>query len=121
MKGRGIEKKRGNVKQRASFFFAVTAAQPARPKEILRVLRDVLGPLIRADGGEIYLVHVSDSAVVLHLGGRYSGCPGNTLARRRIIEPALQAVAPGVQVTVTAGALVPTGAELIAASTPGPL
>ena len=80
-------------------------------EEILRVVRDILGPLLTADGGVVYLVSAENDQVSLHLGGRYAGCPGNTLAKRRVIEPAIHAVAPGAQVTITAGALVPEGAE----------
>ncbi len=82
--------------------------------EIVRVVREIVGPLIRADGGRLYLVDATDEAVSLHLTGRYSGCPGNTLATRRVIEPALFAVAPNVRITVTSGALLPPGAELVA-------
>lgn len=79
----------------------------------MRVVREVVAPLIRADGGDVYLVHASDYAVSLHLVGRYSGCPGNTLAQRRVIEPAIGAVAPGTEVTLTSGPLIPPGAELL--------
>jgi Fe-S cluster biogenesis protein NfuA len=81
--------------------------------EISKVLREVVGPLVRADGGELYLVEANDEGVVLHLSGRFSGCPGNTLATRRVIEPAIFAVAPRVRVTVTSGPLIPKGAERI--------
>jgi Fe-S cluster biogenesis protein NfuA len=82
-------------------------------EEILRIVRQILGPLLSADGGEVYLVSADDDRLALHLGGRYAGCPGNTLAKRRVIEPAIHAVAPGAEVTITAGALVPDGAERI--------
>lgn len=78
---------------------------------LLRVVRDVIAPLVRADQGEIYLVAATDERISLHLGGRYSGCPGNTLARRRVIEPALHAVAPEAEVIITSGALIPAEAE----------
>ncbi|HYO92856.1 MAG TPA: NifU family protein [Polyangiaceae bacterium] len=82
------------------------------PREALdRVVRELIGPLLRADGGEIYLVSLTESSVSLHFAGRYSGCPGNTLVRRRVIEPVLQAAAPDVQITITSGVLVPAGAE----------
>jgi Fe-S cluster biogenesis protein NfuA len=81
--------------------------------EISKVLREVVGPLVRADGGELYLVEATDDGVALHLSGRFSGCPGNTLATRRVIEPAIFAVAPRVRVTVTSGPLIPKGAERI--------
>lgn len=79
--------------------------------EIVRVVRDVLAPLVQADGGELYLVSVDDSAVSLHLAGRFSGCPGNTLARRRVLEPAIAAAVPGAHLTLTSGALIPPGAQ----------
>jgi Fe-S cluster biogenesis protein NfuA len=78
------------------------------------VVREVLAPLIRADQGELYLVAATDEHIALHLGGRYSGCPGNTLARRRVLEPVLQSLAPTARIVVTSGALIPPGAELVA-------
>ncbi|MFC1641342.1 NifU family protein [Myxococcota bacterium] len=86
----------------------------SRRKEIVRVVREVLGPLIRADGGELFIVSVQDNAISLHLAGRFAGCPGNTLTTRRVIEPAILAVAPGVQITVTWGCLLPPNAERVA-------
>jgi Fe-S cluster biogenesis protein NfuA len=82
-------------------------------EEILRVVRQILGPMLVADGAEVYLVRAEDHELVLHLAGRYAGCPGNTLAKRRVIEPAIHAVAPQAEITITAGALVPEGAERI--------
>lgn len=86
--------------------------------EIVRVIHEVLAPLIQADGGVLYVVEADETVVSLHLTGRYSGCPGNTLATRRIIEPAIFAVAPSARVTVTSGVLIPAGAERIADSAP---
>ncbi|MFZ5894021.1 MAG: NifU family protein [Myxococcota bacterium] len=80
---------------------------------LLQVVRDVIAPLVRADQGELYLVGLTDERISLHLAGRYSGCPGNTLARRRVIEPALHAIAPATEVVVTSGALIPPKAERI--------
>jgi len=85
---------------------------PAK-EEIVRVVREVLAPLVRADGGELYLVSVEDTGVSLHVTGRFSGCPGNTLARRRVFEPTLGVVAPGITVTLTSGPLIPSGAALL--------
>jgi len=87
----------------------------APPKdELVRVVREVLLPLVKADGGELYLVSVDDSGVSLHLAGRFSGCPGNTLARRRVLEPLIASAVPGAYLTVTSGPLVPSGAERVA-------
>ncbi len=82
--------------------------------EIQRVVREVLAPLVRADGGDLYLVSVEETEVSLHVTGRFSGCPGNTLARRRIFEPPLAAVSPGITVTLSSGPLIPSGAERLA-------
>ena len=79
--------------------------------QILEVVRDVVCPLIRADGGEIYLVSVADRALSLHLAGRFSGCPGNTLAKRRVLEPYLSALFPELKLEITSGPLIPKGAE----------
>jgi Fe-S cluster biogenesis protein NfuA len=86
---------------------------PSTPDEIERVVRAVLAPLVKADEGELYVVTLQEDAVELHLAGRFSGCPGNTIAKRRIIEPAILAVAPSAQIVVTAGVIVPKNAERV--------
>ena len=80
-------------------------------EQILEIVREVVGPLIRADGGELYLVSVQERSVALHLSGRFSGCPGNTLARRRVIEPILTSRFPELRIEITSGPLIPDGAE----------
>lgn len=84
--------------------------------EIMRVIQEVVAPLVRADGGKLYIVSLEDEDVSLHLSGRYSGCPGNTLATRRVIEPAILAVAPKARIAVTSGAIVPKDAKLVGES-----
>jgi len=81
--------------------------------QILEVVRDVVCPLIRADGGELYLVSVAERALELHLAGRFSGCPGNTLTKRRVLEPLLNARFPELKLEITTGPLIPKGAELL--------
>ncbi len=49
------------------------------------------------------------------MAGRFSGCPGNTLTRRRVLEPLLAAAAPGANLTLTTGALIPKGAKRVVA------
>jgi Fe-S cluster biogenesis protein NfuA len=82
-------------------------------EQILEIVREVVGPLVRADAGQLYLVSVGERALVLHLTGRFSGCPGNTLAKRRIIEPLLAARFPELRVEISSGPLLPEGAELV--------
>ncbi len=85
---------------------------------MLRVVREIVAPLVRADGGRLYVVRAEDDSLDLHLAGRFAGCPGNTLATRRLIEPAIFAVVPGARVTISSGALVPKDAELIEQNNP---
>jgi Fe-S cluster biogenesis protein NfuA len=80
---------------------------------MLEVIRQVVAPLVRADGGELHIVSVDGASVALHLSGRYSGCPGNTLVRRRVIEPLIAAAVPGATVTISSGPLLPAGAKLV--------
>ncbi|EYF03962.1 NifU family protein [Chondromyces apiculatus] len=86
---------------------------PASIDQLLKVCREVLAPLVKADGGELYIVAVEPDHLTLHLAGSYSGCPGVTLTTRGVIEPAVLAVAPSAKVVVTSGARVPEGASLI--------
>jgi Fe-S cluster biogenesis protein NfuA len=86
----------------------------ASPREqILATVREIVAPLVRADGGDVYLVSAGERSLCLHLSGRFSGCPGNTLARRRVFEPLLAARFPGLELEVTSGPRVPPGAERV--------
>jgi Fe-S cluster biogenesis protein NfuA len=81
--------------------------------QLLKVCRDVIAPLVRSDGGELYLVAVESDHLTLHLAGTCAGCPGAVLTARGVIEPAIHAVAPSARVVVTNGAKVPEGASLM--------
>jgi Fe-S cluster biogenesis protein NfuA len=81
--------------------------------QLLKVCKEVIAPLIRADGGELYLVAVEPDHLTLHLAGTCSGCPGAVLTTRGVIEPAIHAVAPSARVVVTNGSKVPEGASLV--------
>jgi Fe-S cluster biogenesis protein NfuA len=86
----------------------------ASPREqILATVREIVAPLVRADGGDVYLVNAGERSLSLHLSGRFSGCPGNTLLRRRVLEPLLAARFPGLELEMTSGPRVPPGAERI--------
>jgi Fe-S cluster biogenesis protein NfuA len=81
--------------------------------EIQRVLEEVIAPLVQADGGKLFVLKLDEDSVEIHLAGRFSGCPGNDLVARRIIEPAIAAVAPRVVCRITSGARVPDGSTLV--------
>lgn len=80
---------------------------------VLKVCRDVLAPLVRADGGEMYLVSAGPEDVHLHLTGTCAGCPGASITRERMLEPALLRVLPKVKLRVTTSLQPPKGAEKI--------
>jgi Fe-S cluster biogenesis protein NfuA len=63
------------------------------------LIRDILQPLVRADGGEVELVSVDRDSVVLRLGGTCSGCPGRSCTTSEVIEPLVKKVlGPSVSV-----------------------
>ena len=68
-------------------------------EEVLRVIDDILRPLIEADGGHIELVQLEGDSVVIRLTGACAGCPCAPYTTLRVIEPALKKVAgPNVRV-----------------------
>ena len=87
----------------------------AMREEIVSVIREVLAPMVVADGGEMYVVEATDTRVAVHLTGKFSGCPGNDVFVRQVFTPALAAIAPKVRVDVTWGHIVPDGAEAVPA------
>jgi Fe-S cluster biogenesis protein NfuA len=82
-------------------------------EQLLKVCREVIAPMVRADGGELYVVAVEPEQVTLHLAGLCSGCPGATLTTRAVIEPAVHAIAPSARVIVTNGVDIPAGAARV--------
>jgi Fe-S cluster biogenesis protein NfuA len=82
----------------------------AAQEKLLKICEDLLAPLIRADGGELFVVAIDSDSITLHLAGKCSGCPGAMLTSTAIIEPALRTVAPAIRVVVTSGFQVPEGA-----------
>ena len=81
--------------------------------QLLKVLKEVIEPVVRADGGEVYVVAVEPNHLSLHLGGKFGGCPGTPLVVKQVIEPAVRALAPTVELKVTSGMRVPEGASLL--------
>lgn len=83
---------------------------------VRHVLERTLAPLVRADGGRLFLVRADRACVAVHLHGSFAGCPGNSLVIRWVIKPALRAVAPHAQIEVTSGELIPEGAQPVQGS-----
>jgi len=78
---------------------------------ITSICREVLSPLVKTDGGEMYLVRIDGDDVHIHLTGACAGCPGASITGDKVLLPALRAAAPKVRVVVTTGTRVPEGAE----------
>jgi Fe-S cluster biogenesis protein NfuA len=76
-----------------------------------KVLREVLAPLIEADGGELYLVELDKKRLLVHLAGTLSGSPACDVVARRVVAPAVRKVHPKIEIVVTNGWRVPKGAE----------
>ena len=76
----------------------------------MRILRDIVVPLVEADGGLVFLVLGDDTRIVVHLAGRLAGAPGIGLLTRRIFEPAIRAVAPEIDLVFSTGWKIPAGA-----------
>lgn len=83
----------------------------ATRQQLIELCKDVIAPLLRADGGELYVVSAEDDSLVLHMGGTCSGCPGAPLTLRAIIEPAVKSLSGAVHLSVTNGAAIPAGAR----------
>jgi Fe-S cluster biogenesis protein NfuA len=82
-------------------------------EHVMKALSELAVPLVRADGGELYLVSVSGDDVHVHLTGTCAGCPGATMTRERLLEPTVHGALPKATVKVTTGWRVPDGAKKV--------
>lgn len=81
--------------------------------QVTKALSEFVAALVKADGGELYLVSATQDDVHLHLSGTCAGCPGATMTRERLLEPAVHGAAPKATVKVTTGWRVPEGAKKV--------
>jgi Fe-S cluster biogenesis protein NfuA len=82
-------------------------------EHVIKALSELAAPLVKADGGELYVVSVSGEDVHLHLAGTCAGCPGATITRQRLLEPTVRGVGPKLNVKVTTGWRIPNGAHKV--------
>ena len=94
----------------------LTDADEGELGALMKMCRDVLAPLVAADGGTMYLVKASAEEAHFHLTGTCAGCPGASLTRDGMIAPAVRTVLPKARVVVTTGFRVPDGAVRVAVS-----
>lgn len=81
--------------------------------QVMKALAEFVSALVKADGGQIYLVSATSDDVHLHLTGTCAGCPGATMTRERLLEPAVHSAVPKANVKVTTGWRVPEGARRV--------
>jgi Fe-S cluster biogenesis protein NfuA len=81
--------------------------------EVMKALAELAAPLVKADGGELYLVSATGDDVHVHLTGTCAGCPGATMTRERLLEPTVHGVVPKATLKVTTGWRVPDGARKV--------
>jgi Fe-S cluster biogenesis protein NfuA len=82
-------------------------------EHVIKALAELAVPLVKIDGGELYVVSATAEDVHVHLTGTCAGCPGATMTRERLVEPAVHGVAPRANVKMTTGWRVPDGAKKI--------
>ncbi len=80
-------------------------------EQIAKICREVLAPLVRADGGELFLVRFDGDDVHIHLAGACAGCPGASLTSDKVILPALRTALPKVRVVLSTGVRIPEGSQ----------
>jgi len=80
---------------------------------VIKALSDLAVPLVKADGGELYVVSISADDVHVHLAGTCHGCPGATMTREQLLEPTIHGVAPKASVKLTTGWRIPDGARRV--------
>jgi Fe-S cluster biogenesis protein NfuA len=80
---------------------------------VIEALSELAVPLVKADGGELYVVSVTSEDVHVHLAGTCAGCPGATMTRERLLQPTINGVSPKANVKVTTGWRIPDGAEKV--------
>jgi Fe-S cluster biogenesis protein NfuA len=81
--------------------------------QIERIFREVLAPIVSADGGEMYLVRWDGDELHVHLAGACAGCPGSAMTADSILLPAVRSLAPKARIVVTTGFRVPAGARRV--------
>ena len=83
---------------------------------MVETLRDVIAPLIGADGGALYVLARPDG-LRIHLAGACAGCPGQKTTSREVIEPALRAAGLRGDLEISAGWTIPEGAQRVGGPT----
>jgi Fe-S cluster biogenesis protein NfuA len=79
--------------------------------QITSICREILAPLVKTDGGEMFFVRFEGDDVHIHLAGACAGCPGASLTGDKVILPALRTALPKVRLVISTGIKIPDGAQ----------
>jgi Fe-S cluster biogenesis protein NfuA len=71
-------------------------------KERVEVVLDEIRPMLKADGGDVELIDVSNGVVKVRLQGACAGCPMSQMTLRNGIERVLKERIPEVQSVIPA-------------------
>jgi Fe-S cluster biogenesis protein NfuA len=90
---------------------STTSADLAEPEALVeRLCKDVLAPLVEADGGKMFLVSASFDDIHIHLSGTCAGCPGSSYTATEVLAPVFAHALPKAKLFVTTGWIIPPGA-----------
>jgi Fe-S cluster biogenesis protein NfuA len=69
-----------------------TSLADPRALSVEALLRDLARPLLARDGGNVELVAIHGSEVVVRLTGACAGCPGSGVTTDHVLAPLLRTV-----------------------------
>jgi Fe-S cluster biogenesis protein NfuA len=61
---------------------------------------DSIRPYLKADGGDVQLVEITDSTVKVRLEGACGGCPMSTITLKNAVERAIKQEVPEISTVV---------------------
>ena len=71
-------------------------------RERVEVVLDEIRPMLKADGGDVELIDVSNGVVKVRLQGACAGCPMSQMTLRNGIERVLKEKIPEIQSVIPA-------------------
>jgi Fe-S cluster biogenesis protein NfuA len=69
-------------------------------KEKIEKALDLIRPYLKADGGDVEVIEVTDGTVKVRLTGACGGCPMSTMTLKNAVERAIKQGVPEVKTVV---------------------
>ena len=69
-------------------------------KEKIEKALDLIRPYLKADGGDVEVIEVTDGTVKVRLTGACGGCPMSTMTLKNAVERAIKQEVPEVKTVV---------------------